>query len=60
MARRDLVAKHPRGVFGNLLNELEKKNCSSFRLPAQIRNYFEGVKTGEEGEYEEIIKLKPK
>lgn len=43
------------GVFGYLLNNLEKKNSSAFRLPADVRDYFEGVKTGADGEYEEIL-----
>lgn len=60
LARRDPIPKHPRGLFSSLLNELDKKNPVSFRLPVEIREYFEGVRTGEEGEYEEVERLKPK
>lgn len=43
------------GAFGSLLESLEPKNSSAFRLPHIIRNYFEGVRTGVDGEYEEIV-----
>ena len=37
-----------------MLAILEKTNPSSFSLPLPIREYFEGVRTGSEGEYEEV------
>ncbi|OAA55568.1 phd finger domain protein [Niveomyces insectorum RCEF 264] len=43
------------GVFGSLLNIIDKKNSSAFRLPGETRDYFEGVKTGPDGEYEAIV-----
>lgn len=49
-----------RGVFGALTANLQRKNPHAFRLPEAIRDYFEGVKTGAEGEYEEIAPPKPK
>jgi hypothetical protein len=60
LARRVPIPKYPRGLFSGLMNELEKKNPISFRLPASIRDYFEGVKTNDDGEYEEVTNLKPK
>lgn len=45
---------HP-GPFGGLLNNLDKRNPSAFRLPGDVRDYFEGVKTGPDGEYEEVV-----
>ncbi|APA14982.1 hypothetical protein sscle_14g097520 [Sclerotinia sclerotiorum 1980 UF-70] len=48
------------GFFGPLLAELERKNPSAFYLPLAIREYFENVKTGTEGEYEEGVVQKPK
>ncbi|KAK0099515.1 hypothetical protein ONS96_008353 [Cadophora gregata f. sp. sojae] len=48
------------GVWGPLISELEVKNPRSFRLPEPIREYFVDVKTGADGEYEEIIPPKPK
>jgi hypothetical protein len=41
------------GPFDALVANLERKNARSFRLTAEIRDYFEGVKTGPDGEYEE-------
>ncbi|KAH9210761.1 hypothetical protein DL95DRAFT_465518 [Leptodontidium sp. 2 PMI_412] len=48
------------GVWGPLISEFEDKNPRSFRLPEPIREYFVDVKTGADGEYEEIIPPKPK
>ncbi|CAJ2510138.1 Uu.00g060380.m01.CDS01 [Anthostomella pinea] len=54
-------AEH-RGVFGSLETNLDRNNPRAFRLPEDIRDHFEGVKTGPEGEYEEITttSTKPK
>lgn len=41
------------GAFGKAMALLEKRNSSAFSLPRRIRDYFEGVRTGAEGEYEE-------
>ncbi|TQS39156.1 hypothetical protein Golomagni_00322 [Golovinomyces magnicellulatus] len=48
------------GPFGLLLLQLEGKNPGTLSLPSEIRSYFEGVKTGPNGEYEEIVATKPK
>ncbi|KAI1637193.1 hypothetical protein F4809DRAFT_336163 [Biscogniauxia mediterranea] len=48
------------GAFDQLFSNLERKNPRAFRLPEDIREYFEGVKTGQEGEYEDIPQAKPK
>ncbi|CAK7264799.1 hypothetical protein SEPCBS119000_001181 [Sporothrix epigloea] len=42
------------GIFGALLNVMESRNSSAFRLPSETRNFFEAVKTGPDGEYEDI------
>ncbi|KAG9237227.1 hypothetical protein BJ875DRAFT_370497 [Amylocarpus encephaloides] len=47
-------------AFGLLLQNLQSKNPSAFHLPKSIREYFEGVQTGAEGEYEEPAPPKPK
>lgn len=52
------MPKPERSVFGELVNELIRKNPVSFNLPVSIRDYFEGVKTGDEGEYEEASVVK--
>lgn len=43
------------GAFGSLLFKLSERNPSAFQLPHSIRDYFEGVKTGSDGEYEDIV-----
>ena len=45
-------------MFGELVNDLTRRNPVSFNLPGPIRDYFEGVKTGDEGEYEEASVVK--
>ncbi|KAK4106056.1 hypothetical protein N658DRAFT_482003 [Parathielavia hyrcaniae] len=48
------------GPFAALLEKLDARNSSAFRLPGTIRDRFEGVRTGADGEYEEITPvLKP-
>lgn len=42
------------GSFAPMLEKLDAKNSSAFRLPGPVRDRFEGVRTGVEGEYEEI------
>ncbi|KAI9778113.1 MAG: hypothetical protein M1835_005003 [Candelina submexicana] len=54
-ARRVPQLKHARGLFALLLNHLEKRNPVAYNLPLEVREYFEGVRTGEEGEYEESV-----
>lgn len=54
-----LLNEH-KGIFGSLVAGLERKNPRAFRLSEPIREYFEGVKTGMEGEYEEAGPPKPK
>ncbi|KAK3380006.1 hypothetical protein B0T24DRAFT_523092 [Lasiosphaeria ovina] len=41
------------GALALLLERLDAKNSSAFRLPDHVRDYFEGVQTGVDGEYEE-------
>ncbi|KAI9832674.1 MAG: hypothetical protein M1819_004259 [Sarea resinae] len=57
-AKKSPPPKRPRGLFAALDANLEKKNPVAFHLPREIREYFEGVKTGEEGEYEEAVTQK--
>lgn len=42
------------GLFGPIFRIVDDTIPKAFSLPFEIRDYFEGVKTGEEGEYEEI------
>jgi hypothetical protein len=43
--------KPPRGLFSDLIDAVNRRNPTSFRLPVEIRNYFLGVETGSFGEY---------
>lgn len=53
--RRSPPPKQTRGLFAMLLSVVVKQNTTAFEVPEVIRDYFEGVKTGLEGEYEEDI-----
>ncbi|KAI1467011.1 uncharacterized protein F4812DRAFT_45615 [Daldinia caldariorum] len=48
------------GPLRSLFTALDRKNPRAFRLPEDVRDLFEGVRTGPEGEYEEIVPPKPK
>lgn len=53
-AKRGRVAQPPKdGIFASLFGKLEDKNSTSHELPEEIRDYYEGVKSNDEGEYEE-------
>ena len=43
-----------RGVFSGLITNIDKKNPNAYYLPHEVRDFFEGVRTGDEGEYEEL------
>ncbi|KAI3395517.1 hypothetical protein diail_1234 [Diaporthe ilicicola] len=49
-----LVKQH-KGPWGSLMTALDKKHAVSYRLPKKVREYFEGVKTGADGEYEDFV-----
>lgn len=50
----DMVGDYD-GPFGLLMTALDKKHAVSFRLPKKVREYFDGVKTGLDGEYEDFV-----
>ncbi|KAK4238940.1 hypothetical protein C8A03DRAFT_14636 [Achaetomium macrosporum] len=43
------------GAFALLQEKLDVRNSSAFRLPPSVRDLFEGVRTGTDGEYEEFV-----
>ncbi|KAG9245401.1 hypothetical protein BJ878DRAFT_419266 [Calycina marina] len=47
-------------LFGSLLARIEIRNPESFTLPKEVRERFENVKTGADGEYEEFATVKPR
>ncbi|KAI6091144.1 hypothetical protein F4821DRAFT_255429 [Hypoxylon rubiginosum] len=48
------------GVFRSLLNGLHRKLPKSFSLPDDVKEYFEGMRAGSQGDYEEPAPPKPK
>jgi hypothetical protein len=54
VARRTKEVPHPTGLLGMVLRRVEDIIPKAYALPEDVREYFEGVRTGEEGEYEEI------
>lgn len=60
IGRRNGRMPEGEGIFGYLLSKIERQNSKAFALTREIREYFEGVKTGTEGEYEDIAPEKPK
>lgn len=45
--------KTRRGLFSELLTKMERSNPVAFALPSAVRDFFEDVSTGVDGEYEE-------
>lgn len=54
----DEPEKGPKGIWTELKKNMKVRNTSAFHLPAEVRDHFEGVTTGEEGEYEELHNVK--
>lgn len=54
-ARHHRQEPQSRGFFGRLLNNVDDANPKAYAMSSYIRNYFEGVKTGEEGEYQDVV-----
>ncbi|PHH58854.1 hypothetical protein CDD81_4265 [Ophiocordyceps australis] len=48
-----------KGLFGSALNLLEKSNPRAFSLPPKLQTYFEGVRAGAHGDYEDTASSKP-
>jgi len=54
VARRNKGHIEASGLFGRIIRRVDDIIPKAYTLPFEIRDYFEGVKTGDEGEYEEI------
>ncbi|EXJ90919.1 hypothetical protein A1O1_04025 [Capronia coronata CBS 617.96] len=54
VARRSKQAPSPTGLLGLAIRRVDDTIPKAFALPVDIREYFEGVRTGDEGEYEEV------
>ncbi|EMC95572.1 hypothetical protein BAUCODRAFT_494698 [Baudoinia panamericana UAMH 10762] len=62
VARRPVTSdtneKPQRGLFAPLLSVLKKRNPSNFSLPESIRNYYDAVQTGRNGDFVEAVHAK--
>lgn len=54
--RRNPPLPYRKGLFSQMLNQLERRNPKQFKLPKNICERFEGVTMNEIGEYEDEIK----
>lgn len=45
----------PSGAFRALQGKLDGRNSSAFRLPGEVREFFEDVRTGVDGEFEAVV-----
>ena len=59
-ARNVPQPKQPRGLFGNIMENLGKRNPVSYIMPMDIRDFFENVVTGQEGEFKDAHVRKPR
>jgi hypothetical protein len=58
-ALRDPPHHNSNRLFEKLIDKMARLNPVTYRLPKDIRNYFDGVTTGEDGEYQESHEVKP-
>ncbi|KAG0353343.1 hypothetical protein BG005_007366 [Podila minutissima] len=49
----------PKGIFKQLLDNVNRMNPKAFMLPPEIRSFFKGVVTNSDGEYAEAVDYKP-
>lgn len=54
VARRNKESSPAIGLLGQLIRRVDHTIPKAYSLPFEIRDYFEGVRTGDEGEYEEV------
>ena len=59
-AKRNPVARAAAGLFAKMEARIRNQNPVAFSLPHHVREFFEGVTTGKDGQYDEISTLKPK
>lgn len=62
VAKRPATTEQPekpvRGLFAPLLNSLNKRNPSTFALPQDVRDFYEGVATDRAGQFTEAVRTK--
>ena len=58
--KQDRPTQPSSGPLSSLIHKVDTRNPSAFYLPYEVRDFFQGVKTGEEGEFEEVVAMKAK
>ena len=53
-AKRTKDVKESHGILGKVVGRVQNIIPKAFALPMEVRDYFDGVRTGEGGEYEEF------
>ncbi|KAF9148373.1 hypothetical protein BG015_009892, partial [Linnemannia schmuckeri] len=51
---------NPKGIFKQLLDNINKTNPKAFALPSDIQLFFKGVVANSDGEYEDVVDYKPR
>ncbi|KAF9126418.1 hypothetical protein BGW39_006634 [Mortierella sp. 14UC] len=50
----------PKGIFKQLLDNIDRTNPKAFALPSDIQLFFKGVVANSDGEYEDVVDYKPR
>lgn len=51
---------NPKGIFKQLLDNINKTSPKAFALPSDIKSFFKGVVANSDGEYEDAVDYKPR
>ncbi|KAF8931370.1 hypothetical protein BGZ47_011871 [Haplosporangium gracile] len=51
---------NPKGIFKQLLDNINRTNPKAFALPSDIQLFFKGVVANSDGEYENVVDYKPR
>lgn len=55
VGKRAQPQKQQRGLFSSLLTNLDKRNPTAFSLPQNLREYFDGISTGKDGRFLDVV-----
>ncbi|KAF9920017.1 hypothetical protein FBU30_010244 [Linnemannia zychae] len=59
-ARKFPPKPNPKGLFKQLLDNINRTNPKAFALPSDIQLFFKGVVANSDGEYEDVVDYKPR
>lgn len=51
---------NPKGIFKQLLDNIDRTSPKAFALPSDIKSFFKGVVANSDGEYEDAVDYKPR